>query len=106
MQPTIRLRASLNGDVTEVQTLIKHPMNSGFTKDETDTIIPPHYIERVSVEHDGNIVFVADWGPMIAKDPYLRFSFKGGKIGDIVKLTYTDSKESGSVATAVIEPVS
>jgi sulfur-oxidizing protein SoxZ len=103
MQPTIRIKAGLNGETTEVQTLIKHPMDSGFAKDETGSIIPSRYIETISVEHAGRTVFSANWGPMIAKDPYLRFSFKGGKIGDMITVSYVDSTAVSSSATASIE---
>ena len=33
MASTIRVRATNNGDTTEVQALIQHPMDSGFIKD-------------------------------------------------------------------------
>jgi sulfur-oxidizing protein SoxZ len=33
MASTIRVRAIANGETTDVQTLIQHPMESGFVKD-------------------------------------------------------------------------
>ena len=33
MASTIRVRAIANGDTTEVQALIQHPMDSGYVKD-------------------------------------------------------------------------
>ena len=33
MASTIRVRATSNGDTTDVQSLIQHPMDSGFVKD-------------------------------------------------------------------------
>ena len=33
MASTIRVRAIANGDTTEVQALIQHPMDTGFVKD-------------------------------------------------------------------------
>jgi hypothetical protein len=39
MASTIRVRATNNGDITEVQALIQHPMDSGFVKDSKGEII-------------------------------------------------------------------
>ncbi|ACI92310.1 sulfur oxidation protein [Afipia carboxidovorans OM5] len=93
MTSTIRIQAHLSGDVTEVQALIKHPMDSGFAKDGDNRLIPAHYIETLSFEHNGKVVFSANWGPMIARQPYIKFSFKGGKAGDTVTTKWVDSHQ-------------
>ncbi len=94
MTSTIRIQAHLIGDVTEVQALIKHPMDSGFAKDGDGKLIPAHYIETLSFAHAGKVVFSADWGPMVARQPYVKFSFKGGKAGDTVTAQWTDNKRT------------
>ena len=33
MASSIRVRATANGDITEVQVLIQHPMDTGLVKD-------------------------------------------------------------------------
>jgi sulfur-oxidizing protein SoxZ len=91
MASTIRVRALAKGDSTEVQSLIQHPMDSGFVKDAKGDVVPPHYIETVQFEHGGKTVFEALWGPAVSKDPYLKFSFKGGKKGDDLKVTWVDN---------------
>jgi sulfur-oxidizing protein SoxZ len=92
MASTIRVRAVSNGETTEVQSLIQHPMDSGFVKDAKGDLIPPHHIEVVEFEHDGKSVFTAFWGPAVSKDPYLKFSFKGAKKGDELKVSWIDNK--------------
>ena len=92
MASTIRVRATSSGDITEVQALIQHPMDSGFLKDADGAIIPPHFIQQVTFEHDGRAVFVADWGTAVSRDPYLRFSFKGADKGDDLKISWVDNK--------------
>ncbi len=79
MASTIRVRATSSGETTEVQALIQHPMDSGFVKDAKGETIPPHFIQELTFEYDGKSVFVADWGAAVSKDPYVKFSFKGGK---------------------------
>ena len=92
MASTIRVRAVASGETTEVQSLIQHPMDSGFVKDAKGDLIPPHYIEVVEFEHQGKTVFTALWGPAVAKDPYLKFSFKGATKGDDLKVSWVDNK--------------
>jgi sulfur-oxidizing protein SoxZ len=53
MASTIRVRATSSGETTEVQALIQHPMDSGFVKDAKGEIIPPHFIQQLTFEHDG-----------------------------------------------------
>ncbi len=69
--PSICVRAIASDDSVEVQSLIQHPMDSGFVKDSKGDVIPPHYIEVVTFEHNGKPVLTALWGPAISKDPYL-----------------------------------
>jgi sulfur-oxidizing protein SoxZ len=98
MASTIRMRAVASGDTTVVQALIAHPMDSGFVKDSKGKLIPPHYIEVTEFQHAGKPVFTAFWGPAVAKDPYVKFSFKGGKKGDDLTISWVDNKgQTGSL---------
>jgi len=92
MASTIRVRAVASGDTTEVQALVQHPMDSGFVKDSKGNLIPAHYIEVIEFEHAGKAVFRAFWGPAVSKDPYIKFSFKGGKKGDDLTISWVDNK--------------
>jgi sulfur-oxidizing protein SoxZ len=103
MASTIRVRATANGDITEVQALIQHPMDSGFVKDAKGETIPPHFIQRLTFEYDGKPVFIADWGPAVSKDPYVKFSFKGGKKGDELKIGWLDNKGATDATSAKIQ---
>jgi sulfur-oxidizing protein SoxZ len=102
MASTIRVRAIANGDTVTVQSLIQHPMDSGFVKDSKGQIIPPHYIEVVTFDHGGRNVFTADWGPAVAKDPYLKFIFKGGKKGDTLTVKWVDNEGKSDSTQATI----
>jgi sulfur-oxidizing protein SoxZ len=91
MPSTIRVRAQAGGNVTEVQALVQHPMDSGFVKDSDGVLIPAHHIETLTFEHNGKIVLTADWGPAVSKDPYIKFSFMGGAKGDTLTVTWLDN---------------
>ena len=103
MASTIRVRASNSGDTTEVQALIQHPMDSGYLKDAKGQVIPPHFIQQLTFEHNGKAVFLADWGPAVSKDPYVKFSFKGAGKGDDLKISWVDNKGATDTITAKIQ---
>ena len=99
MTSSIRVRAIANGDTTEVQTLIQHPMDSGFIKDDKGEFIPAHYIRELTFEHNDQAVFIADWGTGVSKDPYVKFAFKGGAKGEDLKVRWIDNKGETDAAT-------
>lgn len=103
MASTIRIRAIASGDKTQVQSLIAHPMDSGFVKDSKGQLIPAHHIEVVEFEYDGKVVFTCLWGPAVAKDPYVKFTFKGGKKGDDLKVSWVDNKGLSDSTVAKIQ---
>ena len=103
MASTIRVRATSSDETTEVQALIQHPMDSGFVKDSKGAIIPPHFIQQLTFEHDGKAVFTADWGGGVSKDPYVKFAFKGAKKGDELKISWVDNKGATDSTTAKIQ---
>jgi len=96
---SIRIRAKMKGDVSEVKALMSHPMETGLRKNKkTGKKIPPHFINEVVCEHKGNKVLVASWGVAVSKNPYLSFKFKGAAKGETIKISWTDNK--GGSATA------
>jgi sulfur-oxidizing protein SoxZ len=103
MASTIRVRATSTGETTEVQALIQHPMDTGLVKDPKGELIPAHFIQQLTFEYDGKNVFAADWGPAVSKDPYVKFSFKGGKKGDDLKVAWIDNKGASDTTTAKIQ---
>jgi sulfur-oxidizing protein SoxZ len=78
-------------------------MDTGLVKDKkTGKVIPAHFIQEVTCEHNGKNVLTALWGAAISKNPYLSFKFKGAKPGDSLKLSWVDNKgESDSTETKI-----
>ena len=88
----MKIRAASKDGVTEVKVLISHEMETGQRKDAAGKVIPAWFIQQVAATHNGKQVMRANWGPAISKNPYLQFSFKGGKAGDKVQITWTDNR--------------
>ena len=103
MASTIRVRAISNAEVTEVQALIQHPMDTGLVKDAKGDLIPAHFIQQLTFEHNGRTVFLADWGPAVARDPYVKFSFKGAAKGDDLKIAWVDNTGATDTMMAKIQ---
>jgi sulfur-oxidizing protein SoxZ len=103
MANSIKVRANVAGDSTTVKCLVSHPMETGLRKDrKTGNVIPAHFIQEVTAEHNGQTVLTALWGPAISTNPYLSFKFKGAKAGDTLKISWVDNKgESDSTETKI-----
>lgn len=97
MAKGIRIRAKAKGGVTTVKALMSHPMDTGLRKNKkTGKVIPAHFIQEVTCEHNGSNVLTALWGPAVSKNPYLSFKFKGGAKGDSIKVSWVDNKGESS----------
>jgi sulfur-oxidizing protein SoxZ len=92
MADPMRIRANMAGDKVEVRVLMAHEMETGQRKDASGNLVPAHFIQNVSVTHNGKTVLSAQWGPAVAKNPFLHFRFKGGKPGDKIAITWIDNK--------------
>ena len=104
MANSIKVRAKAKGDTVTVKALIKHPMETGLRKDKkTGKVIPAHFIQEVNCQHNGKNVLVAEWGPAVSKNPYLSFSFKGGKAGHAVSISWVDNAGGKDAAQAKIK---
>jgi sulfur-oxidizing protein SoxZ len=92
MPDPMRIRATAQGDAVEVRVLMSHEMEAGQRRDSGGNLVPPHFIQTVTVTHAGRTVLSAEWGPAVSKNPFLQFRFRGGKKGDEVVVTWVDNK--------------
>src|SRR5215470_11692242 len=98
----MKIRATLAGDATEVKVLMNHEMETGQRKDAQGQTIPAWFIQNVAVTWNGRTVLSAQWGPAVAKNPFLSFKFKGGAKGEKVGITWVDSRGDTRTDEAVI----
>ena len=102
MADPMKIRANVVGDSTEVKILMSHEMETGQRKDAQGNAIPAWFIQNVAVAHNGKPVLSAQWGPAIAKNPFLAFKFKGGAKGDKIQITWVDSRGEKRTDEALI----
>src|SRR6187399_1191388 len=97
----IRAQAGADGKAT-VRVLMSHEMETGQRKDAAGNTIPAWYIQQVSARWNGATVMNAQWGPAVAKNPYLQFAVKGAKAGDKISITWLDNRGDKRTDEAVV----
>jgi sulfur-oxidizing protein SoxZ len=102
MSNPMRIRAQAQGDKTTVRVLVSHDMESGQRRDAASKIIAAWFIQTITAVHDGKVVMSAQWGPAVSKNPYVQFSFKGGKAGDKIVVSWVDNRGDKRSDEAVI----
>lgn len=88
----MRIRAQASGDKTLVRVLMLHEMESGVRRDTAGKLIPAWHIQEVVATLNGKTVLSAQFGAAVSKDPFLQFSFKGGKPGDKLAVRWKDNR--------------
>ena len=92
MADPMRIRAQAAGDRATVRVLMSHEMETGQRKDSAGNAIPAWFIQEVTAAHNGKTVLTAEWGPSVAKNPFLQFNVKGAKAGDKITVNWVDNK--------------
>ena len=92
MADPMRIRAQAAGDRTTVRVLMSHEMETGQRKDTAGKTIPAWFIQEVNALHNGKTVLTAQWGPSVAKNPFLQFVVKGAKAGDKITINWLDNR--------------
>jgi sulfur-oxidizing protein SoxZ len=92
MADPMRIRAQVAGSNATVRVLMSHEMETGLRKDAAGKLVPAWHITEVSATLNGKTVMTAEWGPAVAKNPFLQFTIRGAKAGDKVAITWKDTK--------------
>lgn len=84
------------GEIIEIKTLVKHPMDNGFMIDRDGLSIPRQLIHRFEALYNGETVFQADLHEAISTNPLISFFAVATDSGRIEFRWYDDD---GSVYT-------
>ena len=91
MADPMRIRAQVQGNGAVVRVLMSHEMETGQRKDAAGKIVPAWHITDVTATLNGKPVLTAEWGPAVAKNPFLQFTVKGAKAGDKIGISWKDN---------------
>lgn len=86
-----RIRATVRDGVADARVLMSHEMETG-QRVEGGRTVPAWFINEVAAIHNGRTVMTAQWGPAIARNPYLQFRFRGAAAGDKLTVKWTDNR--------------
>jgi sulfur-oxidizing protein SoxZ len=103
MPDPMRIRAQAGADnKATVRVLMAHEMETGQRKDAAGKIIPAWHIQQVSAKLNGKEVLSAQWGPSVAKNPFLQFMVKGAKAGDKISISWIDNRGETRTDEAIV----
>ena len=102
MADPMRIRVAEKDGTVNVKVLMSHEMETGQRKDSSGKLVPAHFIRSVTASHKGRTVLSAQWGPAVAKNPFLEFNFKGGQKGDKISVTWEDNQGQKRTDEAII----
>lgn len=102
MADPMRIRAQMKGDVCDVRVLVSHPMETGQRKDEKGATIPAHFIQTLTVAHNGKVVVNGQASGSVSRNPVFGFKLKGAKAGDKITVTWKDNKGASRTDEATV----
>lgn len=98
-----KLNARMKGGMAEVRLLLRHPMETGNRKEpSTGLKVPRHFIRELVCSLNGDTVLRAQWSWGMARNPYLSIGIRGAKVGDQVRVEWSDDRgETGAIVSVV-----
>ncbi len=101
---TIKIRTKHQGDITEIRTLITHPMETGRNRDqESGKYIPEHFIQELTVKVNNKIVIYSTMAAGISKNPFFSFQISDAVAGDKISIHWIDSLGHQDSAESIIK---
>lgn len=87
----IKIRAQIQGEITDLRILMQHPMETGQRKDEQGQTLGVHFIQTFTVSHNGKLMIEGQLNTSISKNPLFAFKARGIKAGDKLAVSWTDN---------------
>ncbi len=100
----MKIKAKLKGDIVKVKAMAKHDMTTyDQAKKKTGNSDDANFITRITASVNGKLVYEMSTSQFLAKNPIMKFQFKGAKAGDKVEMTWTDRKGNTVTDSAKIK---
>lgn len=100
----IKIRTQAMGDFVELKLLLSHPMENGRNREPlTGELIPPHFIQELSILLNGTLIIQIDMAGSIAANPYFSFRLKTARTGDTISVRWLDNLGISNSADVVVK---
>lgn len=91
MAEQIKIRALLQGEITDIRILMQHPMETGQRRNDQGQLLPSHFIQNFTVNLNGKPIIDGQLNTSISKNPLFTFRSRGIKAGDKLGVAWTDN---------------
>ena len=91
MGDQIKIRAQIQGEVTEARILMQHLMETGLRKDDKGQTLPAQFIQSFTVSLNGKPIIDGQLNTSISRNPLFTFKARGVKSGDKLAVTWVDN---------------
>lgn len=91
MADAIKIRAQVQGEMTDIRILMQHPMETGQRKDEKGEPLPVNFIQTFRILHNGKPLIDGQLNTSISKNPLFAFKARGIKAGDRLTVAWNDN---------------
>ena len=102
MAEAMKIRATMKGDIADIRVLVAHPMETGQRKDASGNLVAAHFIQSMTVTHNGNTVYDGQWSQAVSRNPVFAVRLKGAKVGDKVVVSWVDNKNNKRTDEATV----
>jgi sulfur-oxidizing protein SoxZ len=79
------------GDLITVNSIVSHPMDTGFFRDAEGEPIPAYFIKQVVVTYGSQEIARFEWTSGISRDPVVSFTLKADREAPLT-MVWTDNK--------------
>ncbi len=102
MEPRARANNRVRpGQLVDVRTLLRHPMETGLRERDDGTVVPERIIQSFEARLNGETILSARFHRAVAANPYLLFHVDPRTGGGTLELTWTE--DTGDSASATVE---
>lgn len=103
MSEPIKIRATVQGEFTDIRILLQHPMETGQRKDvATGKLVPLEFIQTFLVSANGKTLIEGQLNTAVSKNPVFAFKARGLKAGDKVVVSWADTKGEKRIDEALV----
>jgi sulfur-oxidizing protein SoxZ len=79
------------GDIITVNSIVSHPMDTGFFRTRDGDPIPAYFISEVVITYGGDEIARFEWTSGISRDPVVSFTLRTDREAPLA-ITWKDNK--------------
>ena len=79
------------GDIITVNSIVSHPMDTGFFRTKDGDPIPAYFINEVVITYGGDEIARFEWTSGISRDPVVSFTLRADREAPLA-ITWKDNK--------------